>query len=719
MENKGNFCEIFDYQSNEQESTNPDNIDCGTITYNSKTRILQFICLFCKINYENIEYFCQHLSEHIDDTIPEDVEEDLIEYSDFDEIAGEIYEEREEQPLVSKDDNFLYKLENDASSVISTVESLDNNATKSASEDLEQSDSNDHTMEVTEATSDELSSWDRQIPCYASSVPESEKSKIVSTGKTFEECFLKETNIEKIRTEGIVIEKEPPVRYPHKNKFAKELLRPKPKRKKVTTVKVIAVKNRISEIYERIKSEQTKSQQILSSNGYLNQSHSTESLNCSVEEQDIQDSFGDDKNNGNRKLVGETLITLIPEGAKIPNALPSPADGLSKSINITTLRKGAPKEDHQPSTSKNKDSHDTRPICPACGKIFRSHFSLTIHKRIHYLESDSSVKLALACPDCNQLFNKLTQLKQHIESVHYPDGFVCKICNRKLNSLSLLERHMIKVHLDRPFNCQQCGKNFSDPVTFEEHVISHNSHKVHKCRICGRKYSTEFFLMEHMRNHKEQIRQTCVVCGKVTLRITQHMKIHTPRPKRLLSCSVCGKVFNFSSGLSHHFKIMHKLPRPPPKMKKDNPSANGTTKRRRKPRAQKNAEDNINIITDTYNNTGQIIEEPSEIPDEVYNDEDLSAIKESSRHTDHIDEDENPTHFNHLLDHETGCHPSFDPEEVNHKEEEAKRVIVELIQNSSYPSFFPDNLSCVLEVTPPIAAREETISAVNSIVHDC
>lgn len=385
--------------------------------------------------------------------------------------------------------------------------------------------------------------------------------------------------------------------------------------------------------------------------------------------------------------------------------------------NLTTNSKSFTYNLKKPEENKEKLA-----VCPACGKTFRSHFSLTIHKRIHYLESDSSVKLAHKCSDCDELFNKLSQLKHHVETVHYPEGFICKICNRKLSSLSLLERHMVKVHLDRPFNCKHCNKNFSDPLTYEEHLASHNSGEVYKCSTCGRKYATEFFLMEHMRNHKEQMPQTCVVCGKVTLRITQHMKIHTPRPKRLLSCTVCGKVFNFSSGLSHHFKIMHKLPRPPPKPKKE--TTNNAIKRKRRNRLSErcgqkkkslnysppNTTDNA-FILDSDKFPDQIIEEQIEIPHEVYDDATTTTPGMLNLETNKIciKEDEQ------MLDADLSLKQQ---EVLNHKEEEAKRVIVELIQNSSYTSFFPDNLSSVLEVTPPIA-REETISAVNSIVHDC
>lgn len=439
-----------------------------------------------------------------------------------------------------------------------------------------------------------------------------------------------------------------------------------------------------------------------------------------------------------RKIIGETLITLIPEGTKIPNKLPSPIKNALKKDIVSDYDNSFKNTNYNESNTAASTT-EKKAVCPACGKTFRSHFSLTIHKRIHYLESDSSVKLAHKCPDCDQLFNKLSQLKLHVETIHYPEGFICKICNRQLSSLSLLERHMVKVHLGRPFNCKKCNKNFSDPVTFEEHLASHNSDEVFKCITCGRKYSTEFFLLEHMRNHKEQVPQTCVVCGKVTLRITQHMKIHTPRPKRLLNCSVCGKVFNFSSGLSHHFKIMHKLPRPPPKPKKETNIQ--SIKRKRRTRTMERTGNKKKLMTfnaadipdptafvmENEKFSNQIIEEQIEIPTEVYESTTTSSILSLQSKKNVSNVQRSSQKYSCIVTEQINDDKQFIRQEscsqqqedtINHKEEEAKRVIVELIQNSTYTSFFPDNFSSVLEVTPPIA-REETISAVNSIVHDC
>ncbi|KAM7349314.1 uncharacterized protein ACRADG_008317 [Cochliomyia hominivorax] len=765
---------------------------CGHVFYNEITRLLKFYCTYCRETYDNIEYFCQHLSEHINETesllynkeedisqeaeeieyIAED-EEDCLEEEDSNDIENkslilntEAEEEEELAPCSyadTEDDNdggeedestrdaFEYENKPEFKGIPAMVDQVINNSEMLIEEieDAEEIRAEVKEEEMLETLPDEETNnfveGENLNTAEIINYEENANAEVIQNSNnvaankkiqnSFEECFIKETNIDKIRSEGVCVLKEKNMKEHSKpvakrKSYLQDFSRLKRKRKKVTTVKVIAVKNRIAELYERIQFEQQKSQQLFSSEFLNNEQETQDAIESLINEKEEQQNTAETKPEITRKIIGETLITLIPEGTQIPSKLPSP-------VNKTLVNRKLLKDDLKTSSSnsiiydfpkKEETTKEKLAVCPACGKTFRSHFSLTIHKRIHYLESDSSVKLAHKCSDCDQLFNKLSQLKHHVETVHYPEGFICKICNRQLSSLSLLERHMVKVHLDRPFNCKHCNKNFSDPLTYEEHLASHNSGEVFKCTTCGRKYATEFFLMEHMRNHKEQVPQTCVVCGKVTLRITQHMKIHTPRPKRLLSCSVCGKVFNFSSGLSHHFKIMHKLPRPPPKPKKESPNNTIKRKRRLKPnertinrkRSALNSSTETEFMLQNDKYSDQIIEEQIEIPHEVYEDTTNSAtlLPEPTQQKNHLVDDvamnlPGSCHTHHQV--VEGHHPQ---DVIIHKEEEAKRVIVELIQNSSYTSFFPDNLSSVLEVTPPIA-REETIAAVNSIVHDC
>uniref|UniRef100_A0A1B0G825 C2H2-type domain-containing protein n=1 Tax=Glossina morsitans morsitans TaxID=37546 RepID=A0A1B0G825_GLOMM len=678
-----------------------DDTQCGHVFYNEITRLLKFYCTFCQETYDNIDYFCQHLSGHIREVQEnQGGEEDNGKASPkIEEVHPEVFDEQTNISDCNADVMRIEECEQlDDNEMI--IEELDETEAYKADEEEEICDPTNGSAYLDD-DDDNSNTCQYESLTNKSTTVQVEKNETAS--KSFEECFLKEMNVEKLRYDRVCVIQEDKAQQrikPKKKPTMQELLRFKGKRKKVTTVKVIAVKNRIAELYERIKIEEQKrsqdslphNQESFASENTLIEQETNEAIKVLINE---NSQYGEENvianqfNNNNlenckmsgkdvtRKIIGETVITLIPEGSKIPNTLPSQVDNIIDPKILRENLQNSISSDDSGLVSASSETENT--VCPACGKRFRSSFSLTIHKRIHYLESDSAVKLAHKCSDCDQLFNKISQLKEHVETIHYPEGFICKICNRKLSSLSLLERHMRKVHLDRPFNCKQCGKNFANRLTYDEHVISHISGKLFKCHICGRKYPTQYFLTEHMRNHKEQVPHTCVVCGKITLRITQHMKIHTPRPKRLLSCSVCGKVFNFSSGLSHHFKIMHKSPRPPQKTKRE--LATNSTKRRRQLHAPYDEEQSVT-------SENQIVEE------------NITPINSPDVHKPMA---------NYILQEQ-----NF----VNQKEEEAKRVIVELIQNSTYTSFLPANASNILEVTPPIA-REETISAVDSIVNGC
>ncbi|XP_054730140.1 hypermethylated in cancer 2 protein-like [Anastrepha obliqua] len=595
-----------------------DDIQCGLIFYSETTRILKFFCTYCEKVSDNINYFCQHLSEHINDDGKEKVHEENI-TDTLSEDSGDDEDRRK-----STSNSLVYEATRNQSILPCDLAGFDE--TKMVVEELDEAE--EIAAEVEAEMRQELET-DHLFPNEENSCSE-DFFGYVQTDDCKTEKLLKEVQ-KKAEKSSTELKKK--LGTDHHTSQSKTLSK---RKKRVTTVKVIALKNRVAELYERIKLEEERRTRLCDIN-----SEATDANGVTKVEQDSfigteADNSLQHESEPVRQIIGETVITLLPPTQ-------SQVEIAKFAGNISPLV----------TQMYRRESPDDKTTCPACGRKFRSAFSLTIHKRTHYLESDSNVKLAHKCSDCDQLFNKIPDLKEHIQQVHYPDGFICKICNKKLTSLTLLETHMRKVHLSRPFNCEICRKNFDTRDRFEEHVKAHVSGQPYRCHICGRKYSTECILKQHLHRHKEQIPQCCVVCGKMTLRITQHMKIHAPRPKRVLSCKACGKVFNFSSGLSHHYKVMHKLSKPVSKFKREHSGEKST-----------NAE----------------------------------QVKIELDNSEETDRKENT-------------------EEINQKEEEAKRVIVELIQNATYTSFFPENFNNSMDSGPPIA-REETISAVNSIVNE-
>ncbi|XP_011176817.1 zinc finger protein 583-like [Zeugodacus cucurbitae] len=596
-----------------------DDIQCGLIFFSETTRVLKFFCTYCEKVSENINYFCQHLSEHINDDDKERLHgEFTAAVTHEDSLDGDATATTTTTTTTAREE-VTYEASPNQSLLPCDLAGFDES--KMVVEELDEAE--EIAAEVEAEMRQELEG-EQMYGNDENSCPE-DIFDYVQAGDCMSENHLKTENQKREHASADDFKKTSErhvktMQFKNSNK----------KKKRVTTVKVIALKNRVAELYERIKLEEERRSRI-----YATNPDSCDGNDLPVDEQN--DTPVDGSIEPMRQIIGETVITLLPQNHETKVELAKFSGNITPMINHIN----------------RQDSADDKTTCPACGRKFRSAFSLTIHKRTHYLESDSNVKLAHKCSDCDQLFNKIPDLKDHIQQVHYPDGFICKICNKKLTSLTLLETHMRKVHLSRPFNCEICRKNFDTRDRFEEHVKAHVSGQPYRCHICGRKYSTECILKQHLRRHKEQIPQCCVVCGKMTLRITQHMKIHAPRPKRILSCKACGKVFNFSSGLSHHYKVMHKLQKSPSKPK------------------QENAE---------------------EMPTDQGFKTELVEFKEEAAGTEST-------------------------EEIIQKEEEAKRVIVELIQNATYTSFFPENFNSSMDSGPPIA-REETISAVNSIVNE-
>ncbi|XP_067637006.1 uncharacterized protein [Eurosta solidaginis] len=609
-----------------------DDVQCGVIFYNETTRILKFFCTYCEKVSDNINYFCQHLSEHINEhdgeAICEEFSSDLPQSDGNSARCG--YEDCDGDNISTSSKMLAYEENTNVSLLPCDLAGFDE--AKMVVEELDEAE--EIAAEVEAEMWQELEENDGMIPKEENTCS-NEFYEYEVAGKLDKDA--KDIG-NTLHTDNVDVQAH-----------LGEAIR---KKKRITTVKVIALKNRVAELYERIKYEEerrsrhydTENTKILNVNHVPNAEIGVDGI---IDNQNEASASTNGAAEPKRHIIGETVITLLPETQ-------------SKSFDITRYA-GTPHK----ITGLNKNMGeclDDKTTCPACGRKFRSAFSLTIHKRTHYLESDSRVKLAHKCSDCDQLFNKIPDLKEHIQEVHYPDGFICKICNRRLTSLTLLETHMRKIHLSRPFNCEICRKNFDTRDRFEEHVKAHVSGQPYRCHICGRKYSTECILKQHLHRHKEQIPQCCVVCGKLTLRITQHMKIHAPRPKKVLTCKACGKIFNFSSGLSHHYKVMHKSPKPTAKSKRDRTI-------------------DLPLINDEPINSDEVMP-PSE---------------------------ETVVEYDSELNENTA--------EIHQKEEEAKRVIVELIQNATYTSFLPENFHNSMDCGPPIA-REETISAVNSIVND-
>lgn len=239
---------------------------CGHVFFNEITRLLKFYCTYCRETYDNIEYFCQHLSEHIND-IDQDVykqdamgqlEEDVEEAEEIEYIADELEElektenenfttnqaeddestrdafeseqclEKEtinhdltEQQMHEHDVNngemFIEEIE-DADEI---REEIEQEMLESLEEEEEEAKDNSMFLEDTSTTSTTNVDYEDHARLQVLTSPNT-STDCLKRGNSFEECFIKETNIDKIRSEGVCVLKE---------KHVKERQKPVGKRK--------------------------------------------------------------------------------------------------------------------------------------------------------------------------------------------------------------------------------------------------------------------------------------------------------------------------------------------------------------------------------------------------------------------------------------------------------------------------------------------------------
>lgn len=211
-----------------------DDINCGSIVYNEKSRVLKYICIYCSMGYDNIEYFCYHLADHIDKDDAED-NEDHVEVTSA--LSSRVstptyFGEAENNKCQSSQDSQNYNEEFTSNNTDVNQINSHRSLSIDKQDDLEVSDI---IIEDTEDADDipiddgdnlnasalveECEDIEQLISTVGEGYENVSNSEIKSADRinaspcnTFEECFLKETNIEKIRSQCIVDENK--VMYP-------------------------------------------------------------------------------------------------------------------------------------------------------------------------------------------------------------------------------------------------------------------------------------------------------------------------------------------------------------------------------------------------------------------------------------------------------------------------------------------------------------------------
>lgn len=164
------------------------------------------------------------------------------------------------------------------------------------------------------------------------------------------------------------------------------------------------------------------------------------------------------------------------------------------------------------------------------------------------------------CNICNETFNKIPLLTQHMLKHSGSEPYACSICNAQYNDLTLLNTHMKTIHeniplyekIDLPktertdlgrkhsrlysYECHVCGLIFNKIPQLTQHMSSHTGQDPYQCSLCNIKYKDISMLRAHMK-----------ICDKT----------HTCLPEMNFSsrCVYCNKNFNDPVDFAKHLKM--------------------------------------------------------------------------------------------------------------------------------------------------------------------
>ena len=194
-------------------------------------------------------------------------------------------------------------------------------------------------------------------------------------------------------------------------------------------------------------------------------------------------------------------------------------------------------------------------ICQICSETFKNREQLSRHKLTH-----PEFEVPFTCKHCSQPFGEVGLMNAHIKQRHNPKRFECNQCKQTFTTAHSVLLHTNSIHNKEKFSCEYCGQLFTQKGSMTYHMQVHNSVKKESfdCVVCGMKFARVKLLNIHADTHKEKSYKCdeCDYLGKTKTYLRKHKESHTSREQQHI-CSLCDLAYLGLAGLKKHQQMKH------------------------------------------------------------------------------------------------------------------------------------------------------------------
>lgn len=206
----------------------------------------------------------------------------------------------------------------------------------------------------------------------------------------------------------------------------------------------------------------------------------------------------------------------------------------------------------------------TKYRCVMCNQTFEGMNHLKQHMKIHTEEMLHDLSLPNKSyssnehQECNAYRTKVmktnkTNLKINILEITFSNVIFVKKCF----SVNFIYNRHIKMHSgEKTHECDVCYKKFARSDRLSHHKKIHSGYRQHECDECHKKFVFKGDLEKHRHIHCVEKHFECEICHKrfaLKHYLSQHKYIHS-RDKSY-QCDICPKKFTRKRSLSQHKNI--------------------------------------------------------------------------------------------------------------------------------------------------------------------